>query len=323
MKQTILALLLALTLCVPASAQRHSNKSKAQTEAVDQNKQDEGIVAYSDTTGAPNDSVAEDSFAAESDTAGLSDYNTQNNIQEDDIDTLREVMTTLTTTFAPFLIFLFIAFLAVCILIFLLIRMLIKSNERRRAEAMNQYQQYQYYNSIHRESAQQTTTGGNQQGQQKNSQQSQGQAFQQGTYQGGYNNYEYDDRSLWQRLSSLRLPDDPQSRQSYYRGVRNFFLGIGLALLFFIMDLEALAGVGLLIACWGIGQIVIALSFGQHYHNPNQPYRNREQYQQDQSYRNGEQHQKDPSYGYGEQYQQETQNPKPEEETHPDNQPKE
>lgn len=60
------------------------------------------------------------------------------------------------------------------------------------------------------------------------------------------------------------IPDDvkplaPESAD-YYRkkGIKNIATGVGLAIMFSIWDAEALVGVGLLIACWGIGQLVIA-----------------------------------------------------------------
>ena len=60
------------------------------------------------------------------------------------------------------------------------------------------------------------------------------------------------------------IPDDmkpiaPES-PDYYRkkGIKNIAIGVGLAIMFAIWDADALTGVGLLIACWGIGQLVIA-----------------------------------------------------------------
>lgn len=54
----------------------------------------------------------------------------------------------------------------------------------------------------------------------------------------------------------------PQTQDSpdYYKkkGIKNIAIGIGLALMFSLWDADALAGVGLLVACWGIGQLVIA-----------------------------------------------------------------
>lgn len=54
-------------------------------------------------------------------------------------------------------------------------------------------------------------------------------------------------------------PLTPESPDYYKRkGIKNIAIGVGLALMFFVWDAELLAGVGLLIACWGIGQVVIA-----------------------------------------------------------------
>lgn len=54
-------------------------------------------------------------------------------------------------------------------------------------------------------------------------------------------------------------PLTPESPDYYKRkGIKNIAIGVGLALMFFVWDAELLAGVGLLIACWGIGQVIIA-----------------------------------------------------------------
>ena len=87
----------------------------------------------------------------------------------------------------------------------------------------------------------------------------------------------------------MRVPDDPESRKSYFRGVRNFFLGIGLALFSIFIDAEPLAGIGFLVTCWGVGQIVIALSFGKNYRQPNSSSQQNGQYAPNQQGRQTEQ----------------------------------
>ena len=42
------------------------------------------------------------------------------------------------------------------------------------------------------------------------------------------------------------------------KGVKNSALGLGLALMFFMFDAEGLAGVGLLVLCYGLGQVYMA-----------------------------------------------------------------
>lgn len=60
------------------------------------------------------------------------------------------------------------------------------------------------------------------------------------------------------------IPDEmkplrPESSDYYLkRGVRNIALGVGLALMFGIWGADMLAGIGLLVACLGVGQVVIA-----------------------------------------------------------------
>ena len=60
------------------------------------------------------------------------------------------------------------------------------------------------------------------------------------------------------------IPDDlkPVATESpeYYRrkGIKNTAIGVGLAIMFAIWGSDMLAGIGVLIACWGIGQLVIA-----------------------------------------------------------------
>lgn len=52
----------------------------------------------------------------------------------------------------------------------------------------------------------------------------------------------------------------PDMQDKYYlnRGIRNTAIGVGLFLMFAVWDSEILMGIGLLVACIGIGQIVIA-----------------------------------------------------------------
>lgn len=60
------------------------------------------------------------------------------------------------------------------------------------------------------------------------------------------------------------IPDDmkPMVAESpeFYKkkGIKNIAIGVGLTLMFSIWGSDVLAGVGLLIACWGVGQLVIA-----------------------------------------------------------------
>ena len=42
------------------------------------------------------------------------------------------------------------------------------------------------------------------------------------------------------------------------RGVRNVAIGLGLMLMFWIWDSETLVGIGVLIFCYGIGQMIIS-----------------------------------------------------------------
>jgi hypothetical protein len=53
---------------------------------------------------------------------------------------------------------------------------------------------------------------------------------------------------------------DPTPIDKYYlnRGIRNTAIGVGLFLMFAIWDSDFLMGIGALVACFGIGQIVIA-----------------------------------------------------------------
>ena len=60
-------------------------------------------------------------------------------------------------------------------------------------------------------------------------------------------------------LSEEQINISSKPRQYLWRkGVRNLSLGIGLALLFYIMEASPLAGIGLLIACMGGGQMFMA-----------------------------------------------------------------
>lgn len=62
------------------------------------------------------------------------------------------------------------------------------------------------------------------------------------------------------------IPDElmPVDRQSdeylRRRGIRNIWIGIGMAIMFGIWDADMLTGVGFLVLCYGIGQVLIARS---------------------------------------------------------------
>ena len=51
------------------------------------------------------------------------------------------------------------------------------------------------------------------------------------------------------------------------RGVKNSALGLGLALMFFMFDAEGLAGVGLLVLCYGLGQVYMARASRKKHEN--------------------------------------------------------
>lgn len=82
MNQTILTIILALTLFVPAQFWQQ-DKTPKQTETVSDtvaNNDDEGIAAYSDTTSDDNDTVCYD--AALSATSDQTDMTLQAQLQE-------------------------------------------------------------------------------------------------------------------------------------------------------------------------------------------------------------------------------------------------
>lgn len=60
------------------------------------------------------------------------------------------------------------------------------------------------------------------------------------------------------------IPDEikPVDKQSadflWRRGIRNVAIGLGLMIMFGIWDANALVGVGALVMCWGIGQLIIS-----------------------------------------------------------------
>lgn len=56
-------------------------------------------------------------------------------------------------------------------------------------------------------------------------------------------------------------PVDKQSPQYLYkRGVSNLAIGVGLALMFLLWGSSTLAGIGVLVACYGLGQLLISRS---------------------------------------------------------------
>ncbi|MBR5441066.1 MAG: hypothetical protein IKV37_05905 [Prevotella sp.] len=57
------------------------------------------------------------------------------------------------------------------------------------------------------------------------------------------------------------MPVDKQSDEYLRRrGIRNIWIGIGMAIMFGIWDADMLTGVGFLVLCYGIGQVFIARS---------------------------------------------------------------
>ena len=51
------------------------------------------------------------------------------------------------------------------------------------------------------------------------------------------------------------------------KGVKNSALGLGLALMFLMFDAEGLAGVGLLVLCYGLGQVYMARASRKKHEN--------------------------------------------------------
>jgi hypothetical protein len=62
-----------------------------------------------------------------------------------------------------------------------------------------------------------------------------------------------------QPIPNDALPEIPASTNYYLnRGIRNTAIGLGLCIMFAIWDSEFLQGIGALVACIGIGQVIIA-----------------------------------------------------------------
>lgn len=54
-------------------------------------------------------------------------------------------------------------------------------------------------------------------------------------------------------------PLAPESPDYYKRkGIKNIAIGVGLTVMFSVWNADLLTGVGLLITCWGVGQVIIA-----------------------------------------------------------------
>lgn len=54
----------------------------------------------------------------------------------------------------------------------------------------------------------------------------------------------------------------PRNDYLWSKGIKNIFQGIGLTVLFFILEINVLCGIGLLIAIYGVGQAIIAKTTG-------------------------------------------------------------
>ena len=54
------------------------------------------------------------------------------------------------------------------------------------------------------------------------------------------------------------------------KGVKNSAIGLGLALMFLLFDAEELAGVGLLVLCYGLGQVYMARASRKRRENKNE-----------------------------------------------------
>ena len=50
---------------------------------------------------------------------------------------------------------------------------------------------------------------------------------------------------------------EPEDSDMWQRGVKNIFIGLGIAVLFYCFGFESLAGIGWLVAICGVGQAII------------------------------------------------------------------
>ncbi|MBQ1772829.1 MAG: hypothetical protein IIZ97_01075 [Prevotella sp.] len=60
---------------------------------------------------------------------------------------------------------------------------------------------------------------------------------------------------------------EPERSDMWQKGIRNIFLGIGLAVFFYCLDFEGLAGIGWLVAICGAGQAFIGKTSGRNKRN--------------------------------------------------------
>ncbi|MBR1468914.1 MAG: hypothetical protein IJ605_02210 [Prevotella sp.] len=64
-----------------------------------------------------------------------------------------------------------------------------------------------------------------------------------------------------QQIPEELMPVDKQSDEFLRRrGIRNIWIGIGMAMMFGVWGADMLTGIGLLVLCYGIGQLLIARS---------------------------------------------------------------
>ncbi|MBM6993723.1 MAG: hypothetical protein I3J02_10770 [Prevotella sp.] len=62
-----------------------------------------------------------------------------------------------------------------------------------------------------------------------------------------------------QPIPDEMMPATPNSPDYYWKkGIKNVAIGLGMLIMFSIWGADVLAGVGALVACWGVGQMVIA-----------------------------------------------------------------
>ena len=71
------------------------------------------------------------------------------------------------------------------------------------------------------------------------------------------------------------IPDqfmEPEKTDTWQRGVKNIFIGVGIAVLFYCFGFESLAGIGWLVAICGVGQAVIGKASQRRNNNDIKPF---------------------------------------------------
>lgn len=282
MRQFIFTLALMFTFSACGMQARVHHKQHTQTTetvAVD-TTDDAGIEAVSDTVGTldtANDPDTVDTAAADN------HYSSDHDFFDKTVGNFLYHNTWVLVLLAIAAVVVMLLMIALPIIILVLILRWLISNHNKRADAefTERYQQYATPYAAQPQPAQQQEQPQTSEQPQAEVQQEQSQTVKQPEQpqveqMGAQTTAQQSPFDQSQQQAQQQMPPQVDNATTLYlnkqwqKGVRNTALGVGLIFLFLCIRAEELAGIGILVACCGLGQMVIAKwpSYKSKLHNP-------------------------------------------------------